>query len=329
MADSRNWFQGRRVLVLGGTGFMGQYLVSALVRLDADVTILTNNRPVPEAIASLARLGSTRIRIRQGDVCNHSVLMDLVAGQQVIYALAGKSGAVQSNNNPVLDLNVNCGGLLNLLECCRVSNPSARIVFPSSRLVYGKVDTLPVPESHPTKPTSIYAIHKLTGEKYLVLYHQLYNLPTMVLRITNPYGLQHQPAQFTHGIINAFFQKALQGEPLTIFGDGHQIRDYIYIEDVVQAFLMAGKRPEAVGQVFNVGSGQGVSLAEVAEAIVRLVGRGFVQYQAWPPDHLLVETGDFIADIGKIRAALGWSPRTEQQQGLRKVYRDWLLYSRS
>lgn len=179
-----------------------------------------------------------------------------------------------------------------------------------------------MPESHLTKPTSIYGIHKLTCEEYLKHYHRVYDLPTVILRVTNPYGLERQPARLTHGILNAFVRNALRGEPLTLFGDGRQIRDYLYIEDVVDVFLLAGEAPEAVGQVFNVGSGQGVSLADAAETIVRLVGRGQVQYHAWPPDYLQAETGDFVADIAKIRGALGWSPQRSWEQGLRKVCED-------
>jgi nucleoside-diphosphate-sugar epimerase len=322
--DNQGWFRGRKVLVLGATGFMGQYLIRALELMEADITILTHIRPIPEVLTTSEHTELPRIRIFRGDMCDSSLLSRLVADQEIIYALAGKSGTVQSNMDPLLDLDINCRRLLNLLECCRAGNPRARIVFPSSRLVYGKVKVLPVPEICPTEPTSIYGIHKLTCEKYLAVYHRCYSLPTVVLRITNPYGFEHQPAQFTHGIINEFYRKALRGESLTVFGDGHQIRDYVYVEDVVQAFLAAGKMPAAVGQVFNVGGGKGVSLGKVAETIVQLVGSGSVKYQAWSPDYWLVETGDFVADIGKISIALEWSPQVAWQEGLTKVHLDWL-----
>jgi len=316
-----NWFRGRRVLVLGGTGFIGQQLVSALSQLAADITLLANTRPLPETIADLSRAGCATIRVYHGDVRDLSLLSGLVVEQEVIYALAGRSGAVQSNKDPLLDLHVNCQGLLNLLESCRVNNKYARIVFPSSRLVYGRAKTLPVRETFSTKPASIYGVHKLTCEHYLAVYHHLYGLPTVVLRITNPYGSEHQPVQYTHGIINEFFRKAWRGESLTVFGDGRQLRDYIYIDDVTQALLMAGEVEAAVGQVFNVGSGQGVPLGEVAERIAELIGPVSVEYLPWPTDARLVETGSFVADIEKIRKALRWAPQTTLQDGLLKIKR--------
>lgn len=303
---------------------MGQYLVRILAQVGANVTILAHKRPVPTTVADIKETGLSQVRVFQGDVCDFHTLRHLVAEQEVIYALAGKSGTVQSNQDPVQDLSVNCQGLLNLLEACRINNPSARIVFPSSRLVYSKTEALPVSETYPTEPRSIYGIHKLTSEKYLSLYYQLYGLPTVTLRITNPYGFEQQPVHFTHGIINEFFRKALRGEPLSVFGNGRQIRDYVYIEDVLQALLAAGSHPAAIGQVFNVGSGQGVALAEIAEEIVGLVGCGHVQYEPWPADYLSVETGDFVADIGKIHTILGWLPQTSWHAGLGKIHTQWL-----
>jgi len=166
---NESWFRGRRVLILGATGFMGQYLVRALERMGADITILAHNQPVMEALPDLKRIDSPRIRILQGDLCDPLLLLRLVAEQELIYGLAGKSGVVQSNKNPMHDLDINCRGLLNLLESCRMTNPSVRVVFPSSRLEYRKAETLPVPETYPTEPRSIYGIHKVTGEKYLSL----------------------------------------------------------------------------------------------------------------------------------------------------------------
>jgi UDP-glucose 4-epimerase len=316
-----NWFRGRRVLVLGGTGFLGQQLVSALSALAADITVLANSRPLPENMADLSRTGCATIRVHHGDVRDLSLLSGLVAEQEVIYALAGRSGAVQSNTDPSLDLHVNCQGLLNLLESCRVNNPYARIVFPSSRLVYGRTKTLPVRETFSTKPTSIYGVHKLTCEHYLAVYHHLYGLPTVALRITNPYGSEYQSVQYTHGIINEFFRKAYQGQRLTVFGDGRQLRDYVHIDDVTQAFLMAGEVESAVGQVLNVGSGQGVPLGEVAERIAELVGAVSVDYLPWPRDASLVETGSFVADTERTRRVLGWAPRTALQNGLARMKR--------
>jgi UDP-glucose 4-epimerase len=309
-----SWFRQRKVLVLGGSGFIGQHLVRALVQLQADVTVVVHRTPLPMAVGDAPGL-----RILPGDVCDDSFLSGLVQGAEVIYALAGKSGAAPSNREPTQDLEVNGRGLLNLLEACRRGNSAARIVFPSSRLVYDKCGGLPVTELHPLKPRSVYGVHKLMGEQYLSLYHELYRLPTVILRITNLYGFESLPSAFTHGVVDQFLRQTLRGEAIRIFGDGSQLRDYLYIDDALEALLIAGVAPEAVGQIFNLGAGEGVKLSTVAESIVQLLGRGEVRYVPWPPEDLLVETGFFVADISKIKKAFGWLPSTSMKEGLSRL----------
>jgi UDP-glucose 4-epimerase len=319
-ATPGEWFRGRRALVLGGTGFIGQHLVLALVRSGARVTMLANTRPLSVELTALARSSPDSFVVAHGHVCEPALMERLVPGHDVIFPLAGKSGAVQSNDDPVADLEINCRGLLILLEAARTRNPAASIVYPSSRLVYGRATSLPVAETHATDPQSIYGIHKLASEKYLALYHHVHRLSTVVLRIGNPYGAEREPRQFTHGIINHFFRSALRGEPLTIFGDGTQSRDYVYIDDLVDAFLLAAMKPEAAGRVYNVGGGERITLQSAAQAVVDMVGGGQIVHQPWPAHHLLVETGDFVADTRRIHAELGWSPTTTWLQGLRKVH---------
>lgn len=299
---------------------MGQHLVSALIRLGGHVTMLANTRPVSEELSTLADSSPDALQVVRGHVCDRALMERLVPGHDVIYPLAGKSGAVQINDDPVTDLEINCRGLLTVLEAARTRNSTATIVYPSSRLVYGPATSLPVPETHATDPQSIYGVHKLASEKYVALYHRVHRLPTVVLRIGTPYGAEREPRQFTHGIINHFFRSALRGDPLTIFGDGMQSRDYVYIDDVVEAFLLAAMKPEAVGRVYNVGSGERITLQAAAEAVVDVVGRGHITHQPWPAHHLLVETGDFVADIRRIHTELRWSPKTIWLQGLRKVH---------
>jgi UDP-glucose 4-epimerase len=317
--ESSAWFRERRALVLGGTGFIGQHLVPALVRLGAHVTMLANSRPLSAELAALAESSPDALQVVGGSVGDPALMERLVQAQDVIYPLAGKSGAVQSNGDPLADLEINCRGLLNVLEAARVRNPAATIVYPSSRLVYGRATCLPVPETHETEPQSIYGAHKLASEKYLAIYHQVHRLPTVVLRISNPYGAEREPKQFTHGIVNHFVRTALRGEPLTIFGDGTQSRDYIYIDDVVEALLIAAVKPAAIGRVYNVGSGQPITLRGAADAVVQMVGSGQVMHRPWPPQDLLVETGDFVADIRRIQTELGWVPTVTWHEGLERI----------
>jgi nucleoside-diphosphate-sugar epimerase len=220
------------------------------------------------------------------------------------------------------DLEANCRGVLNVLEACREENPLARLVFPGSRLQFGPPRYLPVNDAHPMDPLCVYGIHKLTGEKYHQLYHRLYGLQSTVLRISNPYGpspLNHQEA---YNILNHFVRQSMEEGPLRVFGDGNQIRDYVYIADLVDVMLIAGIHPEAVGRSFNVGGGQPVTFLETARAIIEEVGGGWIEQVPWPTEYEAVETGDFYFDIEPIRQTLGWQPRTELREGIRRTARN-------
>jgi nucleoside-diphosphate-sugar epimerase len=323
--DLHRFFGGRRVLVLGAAGFIGRHLLCQLSRHGANV--IASVRPRADGRTHGDRIGAAElpgICLVEADVRDHRRLMDLVGGTEVIYALAGRSGATRSNDEPQSDLEVNGCGLLNLLEACRAGNRSARIIFPSSRLVYGKPECIPVAENHPTVPRSVYGLHKLLGEQYLTLYHQLYGLPTVALRITNPYGFEDQPSLFTHGVINQFFRQAWRNERLQVFGDGGQLRDYAHIDDITRALLMVAATPAAAGRIYNLGTGKGLALGAVAEAIVRLVGRGQVHRVPWPAEHFLIETGDFVADIARITTEIGWQPQVGWLDGLAQLQRDWV-----
>lgn len=312
--DDRAWgaYADRRVLILGGTGFIGVNLARRLVQAGADVTVTSStDRGLRERIQGV-RSVTWEVRDRDG-------LRRLVAATDVIFSLVGHSGAVRSIREPWADLEVNCEGQLTLLEAMRTERVEAKVVFPGSRLQFGRVTELPVTESHPMEPLDLYGTHKLTGEKYHVLYHRVHGLRTTVLRITNPYG-PGQPADRTdYGFVNWLIQRALGGEPLTIFGDGRQLRDLLYVDDLTDALLAAGASPATDGDVYNIGSGVGVSIAEVAETIVKIVGGGRIEHVPWPPLALAVETGDFVADISKFRKAVGWRPQIELREGLERT----------
>ena len=255
----------------------------------------------------------------KGDIRDAAVVKQAVAGCELIFHLAGKSGPIASNTSPLDDLDVNCRGTLTLLEACRRLSPAPKIVFPSSRLVYSPDASCPVAETAPTVPLSVYGIHKLMAERYLLLYQRLYGLRVSILRITNPYGPLQQPEQNRYGIVNWLIHQAIRGRPLTIYGDGMQLRDYIHIDDLIQAMLVAGMRKEADGLVLNVGSGRGISFRDMAQLIVRNAGRGQLQHIEWPGLASQVETGDFIADASLIKAHLGWSACVPVEAGIADV----------
>jgi UDP-glucose 4-epimerase len=303
-------------LITGGLGFMGLNLVRALNAAQAQVRILSHSWPLDATGVAHAPEAGDFIK---GDIRDEPLVEQAVDGAEVIFHLAGHSGPTSSNLSPLEDLDVNARGELILLEACRRLNPGAKIVFPSSRLVYAPGLALPVAETAPTHPLSMYGIHKLTAENYLLLYHRLYGIRATALRITNPYGPFQRPEQDRYGIINWFIHLAMNGRPLSIYGDGSQLRDYIHIDDVVEAMLLAGASAAADARVMNLGSGSGVSLLQVANLIVETAGRGSVVHAPWPADEARVETGDFVADIRVIEELLGWHPTLSLEAGIEDV----------
>ena len=295
---------------------MGYNLVNALEAAGAPVSVLSHSWPPQNENEEAAREG---VVFFKGDIRDPAVVDEAVVGCDLIFHLAGKSGPVASNASPLDDLDVNSRGTLTLLDSCRRLNPRVKVVFPSSRLVYGAAAKLPVSELAPTAPLSIYGIHKLAAEQYLLLYQRLYGLRASILRITNPYGPFQRPEQNRYGIVNWFIHEALQGHTLTVYGKGEQIRDYIHVEDAVDAMLTAGLAPEADGKIFNVGSGHGVSFVDMAKHIIQAAGRGRLQHVEWPADAAVVETGDFVADTSLIAQQLGWRARIPLESGIEDV----------
>jgi UDP-glucose 4-epimerase len=315
-------YRDRAVLVVGGFGFIGVNLTRELVRLGARVTVVTPSLDRHRAAAvEVAALG---VRALEGDLRDASAMRSAVAGQEIVFNLAGQSGAVRSMEDPWTDLDVNCRGNLVLLEALRGENPSARLVFVSSRLAYGHAsvataDGVGVSEDHPVDPTCVHAVHKLAVEQYLKLYAKLYGVRFAAARLTNPYGPGQPRERTAYGIVNRLIHLAMAGEPLPVYGDGRQLRDYIYIDDAVQALLALGTEPSCDGQMYNVGSGVGTRLIDMVRAITAIVGRGRVEFVPWPQLAARIETGDFVANVSKIRRDAGWQPRVDLTGGLERT----------
>ena len=310
-------FRDRSVLVVGGLGFIGGRLSSALADTGARVTVVTPSRQKHHeaAIAFEAR----GIRVVEGDVRDRHVMESNVRGQDVVFSLAGQSGAVRSMEEPWDDLDVNVRGMLTLVEAVRRGNPKARVVFTGSRLEYGRVGSDPVTETHDADPLCVHGVHKLVAEHYLKLYERLYGISYAVARITNPYGPGQPQSRTAYGVVNRLIHLALAGETLPIYGDGSQRRDYIYIDDLVQALLALGAPGRKGSSVYNVGTGVGTSIADMARAITAAAGNGRLEFVAWPPLAEQIETGDFVADISRIREELGWYPTVSLDEGLRRT----------
>jgi nucleoside-diphosphate-sugar epimerase len=246
-------------------------------------------------------------------------MREAVSGQDVIFNLAGQSGAVRSMEDPWTDLDVNCRGTLVLLEALRTDNPAARLVFVSSRLAYGSGGGDPIDEEHVPDPLCVHAVHKLAAEQYLRLYRRIFGLNVATARLTNPYGPGQPAGRTAYGVVNRMIHLALAGDTLSIYGDGRQRRDYIYIDDAVDALMRMAEAPQSDGRLYNVGSGLGTPLVEMARAIVEIAGGGRIGFVAWPKLAEQIETGDFVADIGRIERELGWSPRVSLADGLQRT----------
>jgi nucleoside-diphosphate-sugar epimerase len=262
-------YSGRRALVVGGLGYIGTNLVTALFDAGADVSVVTPVRGRHHTQwATIEERGG---RMIEADVRHLDAMRAAVSGQDVVFNVSGQSGALQSVQAPMLDLDVNCAGNLALLEAIRLGAPSAKLVFAGSRLVYGAPHTLPVSEDHALAPLCPHGVHKAMVEHYLTIYRRLHNIRATALRITNPYGCGQPAERRAYGVINFLIHRALADQSLPIYGDGAQLRDYVFIADVVVALLLAGADQRSDGRVYNVGSGVGTSMIDMAQLVVKIV----------------------------------------------------------
>ncbi len=320
---SGSW-TGRRVLVTGGVGFIGSNLAVRLVELDARVTLVDSMLPQYGATLDSIEPVRDRVQVNFSDVRDRHSLRYLVRDQDVIFSLAGQVSHSESMHDPLTDLEINCASQLSLLECCREGNPGARIVFASTRQLYGRPSYLPVDEDHPRVPVDVNGINKLAAEMYYTLYHQVHGIDTVSLRLTNTYGPRMDLASDRKGFAGIFIRLALAGGKIRIFGSGEQKRDFNYVDDVVQALLLAATTPEIAGGVFNLGHPRPRSLLEFLE----LLGRHTtfeVERVPFPPEAQAIDIGDYYGSFERFRRATGWEPRIDLEAGLERTltfYRD-------
>jgi UDP-glucose 4-epimerase len=304
--------RGTRAVVFGGCGFLGSHLAHALVHAGAE-TLVYDAAPRHGGVPAAAACD-------QSDMLDAAAVRRALRGANRVFAFAGGGGAPASLRDPLGDLAASCQAQLVLLEAVRAVCPEATVVFPGSRLEYGRPQRLPVDESHPLTGGSPYAIHKSACAAYYRAYAEVYAMRTVVLRLSNPYG--PHPLQECYrgfGILNHFMDQAILGRPIELFGGGSQLRDFVFIDDVVAAVVEASGRPDLAGTVMNVGAGEGVSLARIAAEIVDVVGCGSIEHVPWPLDFSLIETGDFYFDVSRARELLGWRPRTPLRRGLESM----------
>jgi UDP-glucose 4-epimerase len=323
-------FKDREVLITGGLGFIGSNLAIELVKIGAHVTIVDNMLPRQGSNPYNIKEIEAQVRVNISDVRNELSMNHLVKGKDYIFHLAGQVNHVDSMRNPIQDLDINCRGTLVLLEALRQHNRPAKVIFAGTRGEYGASVKLPVDEDHPTNPKGIYAVTNLTAEKMVLVYDDVFGIPGVCLRITNTYGPRHQMMHDEYGVFNWFIRKAIEDQDIPVFGDGRILRDFLYVEDLVQCMMMTATTDRAYGQVFNVGTGMPISFNDLAAAIARCAGTGRPHFTEFTQERKEVEPGDYYADITKIRETVGWAPKTPLEGGIRKTIdfyrRHWKEY---
>ena len=313
-----NFFKDKNVLITGGAGFIGSSIAQMLVKGGAKVTII--DAMLPLYGGNLFNLESIKedIEFIEGDIRDKALVDTLVKGKDFIFDLAAQVSYIDAKDMPFLDLDMNVRGHLNVLEAMREHAPRATILFSSSRMVYGKIMTTPVTERHPTNPLSLYGIHKLTAEKYLHYYADTFGLRAISVRIPNPYGPRQQMKHSKYSIVGWFMRQAMEGKTIQIFGDGLQERDYMYIDDIVDAFIQLAEKGKG-GEVYNIGNSERTTFVDMVDAVLATIGKGEKKLVPWPANYEKNETGGYIADTTKIETDTGWRPTVLLVDGIRKM----------
>jgi UDP-glucose 4-epimerase len=315
----REFYRGRRVMVTGGLGFIGSNLARRLVELEADVLLVDSL--IDDYGGNLFNIDGIgdRVRVNVADIRQQSTMNYLVRDRAVIFNLAGQVSHIDSMRDPYTDLEINCRSQLTVLEACRNHNPSVKVVFAGTRQVYGRPDSLPVSEAHLVRPTDINGINKAAGEYYHLVYNNVFGVRACSLRLTNVYGPRQLINHNRQGFIGWFIRLAIEGKAIEIYGDGSQLRDFVYVDDAADAFLRAGANDACNGEAFNVGGDVPVSLSELAGELVRISGKGRVEYVGWPPDKKVIDIGSFYADSTRFMKVTGWQPTLPLAEGLQRT----------
>lgn len=312
-------YQGKRVLITGGLGFIGSNLAHRLVEWDADVLIVDSL--IPDYGGNLFNVEGIKseVRVNIADIRDRSSMDYLVREQDYIFNLAGQVSHMDSMLDPYTDLDINCRSQLSLLEACRYNNPTVKIVYASTRQIYGVPDYLPVDERHLLHPTDVNGINKMAGEWYHILYNNVYGIRATSLRLTNTYGPRQLVKHKRQGFIGWFIRLAVDGEEISVYGDGTQLRDLNYVDDVVQALLLAGASDRPNGEIFNLGGLEPVSLLEIVQVLTELCPEGTYKLVPFPEDKKRIDIGDYYGDYSKIKRTLGWEPTVPLREGLAKT----------
>jgi len=315
-----NTFADRRVVITGALGFIGSTLAQRLVDLGARVLLVDSL--IPEYGGNLFNVAGIedRVQLNISDVRDAHSMRYLVQEQDYLFNLAGQTSHMDSMSDPDADLEINCRAQLSILEACRKYNPEVKIVFASTRQLYGKPDYLPVDEKHLLRPVDVNGINKMAGEWYHILYNNVYGIRACALRLTNTYGPRMRVKDARQTFLGVWIRMIVEGKPFEVW-EGHQLRDFTYVDDAVDAFLLAAASEAANGEIFNLGGECVISLKQLAELLVEANSGGQFVTRSYPPDRKRIDIGDYYADFSRIRATLGWQPKIALREGLSRTLR--------
>jgi nucleoside-diphosphate-sugar epimerase len=325
---ARKVFARKRVLVTGGLGFIGSNLAQRLVEYGADVTLVDSL--IPEYGGNLFNISpiASRVKVNFSDVRDEHSMKYLVRNQDYLFNLAGQTSHLDSMNDPYTDLEINTRAQLSILESCRRNNPGIKIVFASTRQIYGRPQYLPVDENHPLSPVDVNGINKMAGEWYHLVYNNVYGIRSTVLRLTNTYGPRMRIRDARQTFLGIWIRKIVEGEPFLVFGDGLQRRDFNYVDDVTDALLAAAAAEKANGEIYNLGADDPLSLKDTARLLVDTLGRGSYEIVPFPNERKIIDIGDYYGNHDKLSMHLGWKPRVGLKDGLEKTLEYYQEYSR-
>ena len=317
--DYRDFYRGRKVMITGGLGFIGSNLARRLVVLHADVLLVDSL--IDDYGGNLFNIDglADRLRVNVADIRQQTTMNYLVRDRALIFNLAGQVSHIDSMRDPYTDLEINCRSQLTVLEACRNHNPGVKVVFAGTRQVYGRPDSLPVDETHLVRPTDVNGINKAAGEYYHLVYNNVMGIRACSLRLTNVYGPRQLIKHDRQGFIGWFIRLAIEDRKIQIYGDGSQLRDFVFVDDAADAFLRAGADEACNGEAFNVGGDRPISHRDLTAMLIEIAGSGRVEYVDWPPDKKAIDIGSFYADSTKFERATGWTTTVPLAEGLRRT----------
>ena len=313
------YYTNKRILITGGLGFIGSNLARSLAVQGANLTLVDSL--IPQYGGNTFNIDDikNKVVVNVCDVRDTFAMAHLIQGKDYLFNLAGQTSHLDSMTDPHTDLDINAAAQLSILEVCRKENPDIKIVFASTRQLYGKPDYLPVDEKHPIRPVDVNGINKLAGEWYHLLYNNVYGIRACALRLTNTYGPRMRVKDARQTFLGIWIRLLIEGRPIKVFGDGLQLRDFNYVDDCVEALLLAGASDQANGKVYNLGGSEVIGLKDLAKIMVNLGHGGSFELAPFPPERKAIDIGDYYSDYSLIKKELGWAPKIDLRDGLKRT----------